>query len=357
MKNAYRSILVNVVCLGLTAASLAAQTTTPVAPYRSAVPPPPSDAMAPYRVVAPSSSGAATLYHPTYGTTQSCVPNPAGIATYAPSPSLTPQSSMPASIAPYVPPPQPQRQRSPLSPLLREGDRVIHDYKNFYSRDSLLNLGVMVGVHAIISNTSMDQNFRNWYQKDVRSKGTDDVSSFFKVFGEGKYLIPTVIVGDLTYRYLQEYELLPKPESCIGEFFSETTRTYLVGGPVLLVGQYAIGAGRPNEHGPNSSHWNPFSDNNSISGHAFIGATPFLVAAQQSKRWWVKAIFYTGSLMTPISRINDDAHYLSQAMFGWYLAYLCVRATGETDGIQLRRGLTLFPICGDGIGAGLLWRR
>ncbi len=194
----------------------------------------------------------------------------------------------------------------------------------------MLNLGVGIGVHAILSNTSLDQDFRNGVQNDVRSGSTDDVAKFFKTFGEGKYFIPLFAVGDVAYRYAQEHGAFRHGSCALGEFASRSVRTYLVGFPVVLAGQYAMGCSRPNDFRSYDSAWNPFADNNAISGHAFMGATPFLVAAQMDDRLWWRATFYALSVMPGLSRINDDAHYLSQVLLGWYVSYLSVRVRKPT---------------------------
>lgn len=245
-----------------------------------------------------------------------------------------------------------------LTALKHEWQRVCGDYRHFYSREPLLNLGVAVGLHAVISNTAMDQNFRNWYQEDVRSEGMNNFSTFFKVFGEGKYFIPTMVVGDLVYRYCQEKGAFKRATHPLGEFASRTTRSYLVGGPVVLVGQYLLGSSRPDDHRSYHSQWNPFEDNNAISGHAFIGAAPFIVAAQMSDRFWIKASFYTLSAMPGLSRVNDDAHYLSQVLLGWYVAYLAARSVAHNEGVKLPKGLTIFPVTeSNAVGLGFLYRR
>ncbi len=222
----------------------------------------------------------------------------------------------------------------------------------------MLNFGVGVGIHAILSNTALDQDFRNWVQDDVRSSGTDEVSKFFKTFGEGRYFIPLFIAGDLVYRFAQERGPFEGRSCALGEFASRTTRSYLVGAPTLLIGQYAMGCSRPHDYRSYHSAWNPFQDDNAISGHAFMGATPFLVAAQMSKKRGMKAAFYALSIMPALSRINDDEHYLSQTLLGWYVSYLSVRAVSKTDGIKLPKGLTLFPITEyNAFGLGLHFRR
>jgi membrane-associated phospholipid phosphatase len=96
-----------------------------------------------------------------------------------------------------------------------------------------------------------------------------------------------------------------------------------------------------------------------VSGHAFIGAVPFITAAQMTDKIWAKGLFYTLSTIPGWSRVNDNAHYLSQVLLGWYLGYLSVRSVSATEGLKpLPRGLTIFPIAdGNAVGMGLIYRR
>jgi membrane-associated phospholipid phosphatase len=128
-----------------------------------------------------------------------------------------------------------------------------------------------------------------------------------------------------------------------GEFASRTTRAYLVGTPTLLLTQSIIGAGRPIFDDP-TSRWQPFKYDKGVSGHAFVGAMPFITLAQMSDNFWLKTGFYTCSTFTAWSRFNDGAHYFSQCLGGWYLAYLSCRAVSKTEYQLIPRGLTVFPI-------------
>ncbi|MDR3108096.1 MAG: phosphatase PAP2 family protein [Planctomycetaceae bacterium] len=244
------------------------------------------------------------------------------------------------------------------NPLKREWSRICQDYRNLYSRDPMLNFAVALGVGGVFANTSIDQGFRDWYQDDVRSSGLDNLSPFFKTFGEGAIFIPVFVIGDIVYRYGQEFDIFANSTCVAGEFFSRTTRTYLVGAPTLLVGQFVLGGARPNDHSSDDSHWTPFNACHGISGHSFMGAAPFIVAAQMSNRWWLKVLFYALSAFPAWTRINDDAHYLSQGLLGWYLSYLSVRAVSKTDGVRLPKGMTIFPITSNNsVGLGVLWKR
>ena len=62
-----------------------------------------------------------------------------------------------------------------------------------------------------------------------------------------------------------------------------------------------------------------------------MSALPFLSAAKMTDEPWWKVVFYAGSALGPLSRVNDNAHYPSQVMLGWWLAYLSASAVAMSD--------------------------
>ena len=236
----------------------------------------------------------------------------------------------------------------------RERDRIFTDYSNLYNQNNVKNFGVALLGAGVMANTKIDGNFQRWYfRHDIMESDENDmnkmISGISKTFGEGAIFIPVTVASAFTYRFFQEKQGLS--ECCLGEFADRTMRGYFVGFPTLLVAQSVLGGGRPGE----GSYWRPFRQNHGVSGHAFIGAIPFMTAAQMTDKPCVKGLFYVLSALPAWSRVNDDAHYLSQSLLGWYLAYLSVRAVSETEERRtLPRGLTIFPVSGGGsVGVGL----
>lgn len=214
---------------------------------------------------------------------------------------------------------------------------VVSDYRHYYRWSTACDLGWAIALSAPLANTSLDEDFRHWYQRDVRSSGSDDLSSFWRPWGEGKIFIPAwaglAVVGHL-------WEERPLA-TAVGRFGDRTTRAYLVGAPPMLLMQFALGASRPGEtsHG---SYWKPFDDTNAVSGHAFIGAVPFLTAARMTDRPAIKGALILLSTLPSWSRVNDDRHYLSQVCLGWYMAHLAVRAVDQTE--DDRKPIRVVPI-------------
>lgn len=239
-------------------------------------------------------------------------------------------------------------------PILREFDRYAAGFKDFYSVDTGLNFGSALLMCGVLANTSLDRKFQDWYGDNVSCSFTEDIADFSKVFGDGRIFVPLAVVASLTYRWADgRYEIDSPFVHKSGTFFSRTCRAYGVGAPALLLGQFMLGAGRPGDRAWHSQ-WKPFKDANSISGHGFIGAIPFLTAAEMTDCWWLKGVLYLGSTMTAWGRVEDDAHYLSQSILGWYLAYLTVRSISRTEEKFLPRGLTIFPLTQpDNLGLGV----
>lgn len=218
--------------------------------------------------------------------------------------------------------------------------KVKQDYGYFYSPGRLTRLGIAFGVGGIMANTDLDENFREQFQKNFRSSGTDGISENAKLLGEGSYLVPlsllAVGVGSL-------YSTNPEA-SVIGEWGRRSARAYLVGGPALLLMQVVTGGSRPGER-DNASHWDPLNDSNGVSGHAFIGAIPFLSVGRMSESPFLRYFSYVASTAAGWSRINDDAHYASQVLLGWYMAWEAVSAVTESGKVD--RNFQISPLVSD----------
>ena len=221
---------------------------------------------------------------------------------------------------------------------------VCSDYRNYYCRDTMAKLACGLVLGSVLANTSMDQDVQDWYQQDVRSTDTDNFAEFWKTFGEGHLFIPAYACLAVAGKFVEDWPVVGP----VGDFGARTTRAYLVGAPPMLFMQFMLGASRPGETN-HSSHWDPFQDTNSVSGHAFIGAVPFITAAKMTDSFVLKSGLYACSTLTGFSRINDDCHYLSQVVLGWWMAYLACEAVDQT---QLNRhGMTFMPIAStDSVG-------
>ncbi len=228
---------------------------------------------------------------------------------------------------------------------------VCEDYKNYYRWRTMRDLAYGLAAGSVLANTSLDEDFQDWYRADVRGSWGDDFASFTNTFGEGKIFIPA-------YAGLAAVSLLAwdRPsDSVIGDFSWRTTRGYLVGAPPVLFTQFLLGASRPKETA-SGSHWKPFDDVNAVSGHAFVGAVPFLTAANMVDNKLLKGGLYLGSTFTAWARLNNDRHYLSQVCLGWWMAYLACRSVDGTD----QRGLArhLVPVTTpEMVGIGVAFQR
>ncbi|TWT47631.1 phosphatase PAP2 family protein [Botrimarina hoheduenensis] len=207
--------------------------------------------------------------------------------------------------------------------------RLVNDQREFYKVDSLLVLGGAVAVAGFSANSQLDRDIDRHFQASVRGATADDWFESLhagKELGNGLYTLPVYggcwVLG----------ELLPESETAgvLGDWGQRTTRSFLVGAPMTVALQAVLGGSRPGET-VNDSGWTPFDDNNGVSGHSFMGSLPFLAAAKMSERPRTKALFYAGSAIAPLSRINDGAHYPSQVMLGWFIAYLAADAVDATE--------------------------
>lgn len=152
--------------------------------------------------------------------------------------------------------------------------------------------------------------------------------------GEGAYALPVFGAAAATGLLLDDTLV----GDTVGQWGSRSLRMFIVGAPPLYVLQMATGASRPDQDV--GSKWHFLNDNNGVSGHAFIGAIPFLAAADMVENPLAKGALYVCSTFVGFSRMNDNAHYPSQVFLGWYLAFASSVAVDRTEvkfaGMSLR---------------------
>ena len=225
---------------------------------------------------------------------------------------------------------------------------LINDYKSFYAGERLIRMSLGFGLSALSANTNIDSEIQNWYQEDIRNSSTDNFSKTAKLFGEGKYLIPLSLLS-ASIKYFDS-------ESPVGNWGVYSVRAYLVGSPAMLLMQRVTGGSRPGETN-HDSNWRPFNDANGVSGHAFMGAVPFLTLAKMNREnKFLKYIAYAASTAAAWSRVNDNAHYLSQAALGWYMAFESVDSVFDAD--ERDKKVVVHPMAfqdGYGIMAEIRW--
>jgi hypothetical protein len=259
----------------------------------------------------------------------------------------------------------PELERSRLSPLepLRfesahwawfasQANDVVNDYQQFYSPDGMIWLAGGLGVAAVMANTGFDEHFvRDAYLENIVLAPSDELYEQLhepKFLGEGYYTIPVFAIAALAGP-ISDAPVVTRA----AEWGQRSLRSIVVGAPPLFALQWLTGGSRPTESAE-SSEWQPFHDNNGVSGHAAMGAIPFISAAKLTDRIWLKSGLYAASTLPGLSRINDDAHYFSQAMLGWWIAYLAESAVDRSCNGSSCRTWQIYP---SSDGAGLMFSR
>ncbi len=208
-------------------------------------------------------------------------------------------------------------------------ERIGSDHRHFYSLDSMVGLSYGLAGGALMANTKFDNTVQAHFQASVRNAGSDEwfhTLEAQKKLGNGYYTIPVFAIAWAAGSLLEDDPIADN----VGEWGERSIRSILVGAPPMLATQYIVGGSRPGESTAGSD-WKLFQDHNGVSGHSFMGAIPFLTAAQMAEVSWVKFALYAGSTLVPLSRINDDDHYASQAFLGWWFALLATKAIDSTQ--------------------------
>ena len=188
-----------------------------------------------------------------------------------------------------------------------------------YSRRGFLKLGgALLGAGALVYS-GLDDRADRWHRDRVRSPQSDALARGLKPLGERPWFLAWGLVALLEARWRS---------TPLTRWGRRNFEAMVVGLPLLWGMQYGLGASRPTDgDGRRGPRWGrPLRDDNSASGHAFMGAVPWLTAAHLAAGPWPRAAAYAGSLLTGWSRVNDRKHYLSQVWLGWFAAWSAVAA-------------------------------
>lgn len=205
--------------------------------------------------------------------------------------------------------------------------RLAEAGRRCYSRRGFLQLGgALLGAGALIYSGADDRLDRR-HRDRVRSPASDALSRGLKPLGERPWFLAWGFVALLDARWRS---------TSLTRWGRRNFEAMVVGLPLLWSLQYGLGASRPTDgDGLRGPRWGrPLRDDNSASGHAFMGAVPWLTAARMADGPWLRAAAYAGSLLTGWSRVNDRKHYLSQVWLGWFAAWsaaAAVAAVGTAD--------------------------
>lgn len=227
---------------------------------------------------------------------------------------------------------------------------VRRDFDTYFQPDNLLQFGNFFVAAAILANTGLDRSIRNLWIQDFRSKSSNQFFVGPKSVGGLSYLYFPIYLGAMGVGYWRDHD-------CFGNVLYQwgyrNLRAFLVGGLQQIILAPTLGSGRPCKNQP--SKWQPYRYKAGVSGHAFFGGLPFITAAMMTDPPALRFLLYAVSTLPGISRINSDAHYASQVLLGWTLAYFSARAIYESD--QAREPafqVTVFPK-EDGAMVGARW--
>lgn len=241
-------------------------------------------------------------------------------------------SAMPLMAAEPETPPE-------TSAIARLTDDSLEDFRQYYDPESLGDLLIPLAIAGTLAGSNADHYVRQRIQQDFRDDTSDDISSVF------------LDVGDLAHNKisLPIYALVMWGSGYSGDATNDTPaarwasrslRANILGGTQAWVLTYMLGSHRPRT---GTSDWQPWNDNDGVSGHSFYGAVPFLTAAHMSENAGWKATWITLSTLPAFSRLNDDQHYLSQAVMGWSIAWLSTRTIARDEPAS---DFTVMPMIG-----------
>jgi membrane-associated phospholipid phosphatase len=220
------------------------------------------------------------------------------------------------------------------------------DFKHQIEADTLLPLGSAFIVSGISANTGIDRSIAKNWQTKRRNKTTNQFFKAPEYIGGLTWQLLLGYAGAMGAGYLSANHTEQNTlGSVVYHWGYRSFRTLLFGGVQQFAFARILGSGRPCRS--NDSKWQPFRYENGVSGHAFYGGIPFITAGMMSDPPLLKYGLYAISTLPGLSRINSHAHYFSQVLLGWSVAFLSARSVYQSDLDQDHRKSTwqfgLYP--------------
>jgi len=223
-------------------------------------------------------------------------------------------------------------------------DDVLADFRHHYSRQPLTKVGIGLAVGGVLANSNADEEIQQFFSEDLASNTGDDLSNLFTGVGDVAhplYSFP-IYLGTM---WLGDYN--GERDSIAAQWAANSMRATLVGAPEVVILSNLIGGQTPEEGEPG---WDPFNDDDGVSGHAFFGAVPIITAAKLANKRWLKYSLYATSTLPGLARVYDGKHYFSQSFLGWWIAYQAAETIERTNREE-RVGLEIVPVTySDGSG-------
>lgn len=205
-------------------------------------------------------------------------------------------------------------------------DDVFRDFATYFTAHNLLQFGTVFVAAAIFANTGLDRTIRENFQEDFQSSNTQRFFKPWKTIGGLSYWYFPLYLGSMGIGYWRQCDPYG---NAIYRWGYRNLRAMILGGIQVIILAPTLGSGRPSKREP--SKWQPFKYVNGVSGHSFFGGLPFITAAMMVDPPLMKALLYVASTLPGLSRIDSDAHYFSQVLLGWSLAFFSARAVVESD--------------------------
>ena len=206
-----------------------------------------------------------------------------------------------------------RRRRGSMAPLFAGTGP---HWRRLYGRRGLLKLGAALAGAGVLVYSGLDAAATGWHDRRVRSAGSDRVARVGYEAGKRPWFLLWAALAAV------DAWVRSGPFTRWGRANFEAM---CVGLPLLWTVQRGLGADRPDAAEPTPA-WRPLRTDHAASGHAFIGAVPWLNAARAAVPGPVRPLLVAGSLLSGWSRLNDRKHYLSLVWLGWFLAWQATAA-------------------------------
>lgn len=215
-----------------------------------------------------------------------------------------------------------------------------------WERSDWIRASLVVGTTAGLF--FLDEEIKEWAQEE-RNGVTDGIASVAKPFGDPRYVLPPVAALYL-YGHVAD-----EPRSRRAALLS--LESMAVTGLFTQALKFSFGRHRPSSGDPPDTFDGPGISGKNLafpSGHSsFAWSVMTVIAHEYRDKPAVPPLAYGIATLTALSRVNDNAHWASDAFFGSALGYFTARAIISIHEGDKDSRVALLPLT-DGDRTGLI---
>ncbi len=227
-----------------------------------------------------------------------------------------------------------------------------------FDRSDWITTALVIGAGSALF--ILDEPLRDFWQNDVKSGTTGDISDGLRKFGDSQNILFGSLAAYALAETLDTAGMVDARREKSAALL--TLQSFLLTQGIITGTKYISGRNRPQDTDDSFDFEGPSKGDSNASFPSGHAGSAFAVASVLAETYgpdnpWVPWAAYSLATGTALSRIDDDKHWFSDVFFGSAVGYFVGTTLTRYSPFLERNNLTLMPFNrGDASGVGLAYK-